>query len=242
VAGSLIGANASSKAAAQQAQQQQNALNWVQNVYQNSANNFQPYIGAGQQALQSILGFYGLPGGNAGGATQAFNQFTNTPFYQFPLQQANLATNRALAASGLIGSGGALRDISQLNSGYASQGFGNYLSGLTGIAGSGQQATAQLGGIGVQTGPQVSQALTGIGNAQAAGTIGSTNALTGGIGGAIGSLTNPNAISGFQNAFNNLGVGQSSYGLNSTSSGYDPSQYGYTAGSPSTFGLSSLNG
>jgi len=238
----LIGSSAADKAAKAQAAQQQQAMNWIQNVYGTASNQFQPYIGAGQSALQNIQGFYGLPGGNAGGATQAYNQFTNTPFYQFPLQQANLATNRQLAASGLIGSGGALRDISQLNAGYASQGFGNYLGGLTGLANQGQQAVAQLGGIGQGVGPQVSALGQGIGNAQAAGTMGAANAQLGGIGGAIGSLTNPNAISGFQNAFNNLGIGQSSYGTNPTSSNYDPAQYGYTAGSPGQFGLTSLNG
>ena len=189
IGGGILGSNATQSAAKQEAAAQQASLNWIKQVYGQTSGNLQPFIGAGQNALTSLQGFYGLPGGNASGATQGFNQFTNTPFYQFPLQQATLATNRALAASGLGQSGGALRAISQLNTGYSSQGLGQYLAGLGGIASGGQTAAAQLGSIGVGTGAQISQANTNLGQSLAAGTIGSANALSGGIGQLIPQLT-----------------------------------------------------
>jgi hypothetical protein len=209
-AGGILGSNAASSAAKAQQQSQQNTLNWIQQVYGNTQNNLSPFVNTGQQAQSQLAGFYGLPGGNASGATQGFSQYMNTPFYQFPLQQANLATNRSLAASGLTNSGAQLRDVSQLNAGYASQGLSQYLSGLGSLASGGQSAAAQLGSIGVGTGAQIAGANTAYGNAGAAGIIGSTNAINTGIGSTVGSLTNPNALNGFQTAYNNLGG--SSYG------------------------------
>lgn len=185
IGGGLLSSNAANKAAGQQVQQQANSLDFIKSVYGNSVQNFAPYIGAGPGALSALQGFYGLPGGNPGGAIGGYQNFTQTPFYQFPLQQANLATNRALAASGQIGSGGALRDLSQLNAGYASAGLGSYLSGLQGIAASGQNAAGQLGGIGVQTGPQIGSAYTNIGNAQAQGTYNSASGINSGIQNAL---------------------------------------------------------
>lgn len=216
IGGALIGSNASSQASKDQIAAQTNALNWVKTNYANTSANLQPYIGAGQSALGSLLGFYGLPGGNSSGATQSFQQFQNTPFYQFPLQQANLATNRALASSGLIGSGAQLRDVSQLNAGYASQGLGQFLSGLTGIAGSGQNAASSLGSIGVNTGAQLGQAYTNIGNAGAIGAIGSANAINQGINNTLPLLTGSGGSS-YGNGSGGL-IGQLINGFNSSGS------------------------
>lgn len=203
IASGVLGSNAAGSAAKQQAAAQQQTLNWIQQVYGQAGNNMAPYIGAGQNALSALLGFYGLPGGNTAGAGQAFTQFQQTPYYQFPLQQANLATNRALAASGLTSSGGALRDLSQLNAGYASQGLGQYLSGLGSLVSGGQGATAQLAGTGIGTIPGIGAANTATGNAQAAGTIGSYNALTTGIGNALPYLTGTPGANPTQSSYGN---------------------------------------
>lgn len=198
----LIGAGAASSAANAQVAAQRQALSWIQGVYGNTKTNLQPFIGTGQSALSQLSGFYGLPGGNASGATQAFQQFQNTPSYQFPLQQANLGANRSLAASGLTGSPGAIsRTIGQQDAGYASQGLGQYLTGLGGLAGGGQSAASSLGQIGQQTGTQVQQGYTNIGNAQAQGIYNSATSLTGAL----------NALTGAPTA-GGQGYGQSSYG------------------------------
>jgi hypothetical protein len=209
IASGVIGSNASASAAKEQQQSQQNTLNWIQQVYGNTQTNLSPFINTGQQALSSLSGFYGLPGGNASGASQAYSQYQNTPFYQFPLQQQTLATNRTLASAGLSNSGAALRDISQLNAGYASQGLGQYLSGLTGLAGTGQSAAGQLASAGSGTYSGIGAANQAFGNAGAAGTVGGANALTSSISGVGGALSNPNTISALQTAF---GGSSSSYG------------------------------
>lgn len=203
IGGGILGANASKSAASAQAAQQQNTLNWIQHVYGEAGSNIQPFIGAGQSALTALKGFYGLPGGNTGNAMDAFTGFQSTPFYQFPLQQANLATNRALAASGLTNSGAALRDLSQLNAGYASQGLGQYLSGLGSLAGGGQSAASQLAGVGIGTIPGVGNAYTGIGNAQAAGTIGGFNSISQGFSNAMPFLTGSPSANPSQSSYGN---------------------------------------
>lgn len=157
------------------------SLDFTQGVYNQGQQNLNPFIGGGQSALQSLLGFYGLAGGNAAGASQGFSQFQQTPFYQFPLQQSTLATNRALAASGLIGSGGQLRDLSQLNAGYASQGLTGYLGGLGGLIQGGQGAATSLLQGGNNAANTLLSGYTGQGNAQAAGIVGANNAQQQGI-------------------------------------------------------------
>ena len=204
IIGGITSANAAKSAANTQANAITQATNFQQGVFNTGQANLNPFISGGQQALSSLLGFYGLPGGNASGATQGFQQFTNSPFYQFPLQQSQLALNRSLASSGLIGSGAQTRDAIQLAQGYASQGLTNYLSGLSGIAGSGQSAATSLLQGGNQAAGTLLQGQTGIGNASAAGTVGSNNALQQGIGNGLTGLTNglfgaPNtSASGYQ--------------------------------------------
>lgn len=213
--GGISAANAAQTAAAQQAQEYGQALGFQQQVYGNSQTNLQPWIGGGQQALTSLLGFYGLPGGNASGATQAFQQFQNTPTYQFGLNQGMLGVNRQLASSGLIGSGAALKDAVGYNQGYASQQLGSYLQGLSGISGGGLQAGAALGGLSNTAAGTMLQGYTGLGNAQGAGTIGANNALNQGIGNSLPYL------------FGTPGTGNTSYGGGAGGAG---SQGGYGGG------------
>ena len=228
--GGLLGSSGASNAAKQQAAAQAAALQFQQGVYNTAQENLNPYISGGQGALSTLLGFYGLPGGNTSGATQGFNQFQNTQSYQFPLQQANLATNRSLAASGLSQSGGALRDLSQLNSGYASQGLGQYLNGITGIANQGQGAAQSLGGLGNQAAGTVLQGQTGLGNAQAAGTIGSTNAWTNALSNSLPGINSLGSSAYNSNLFQN--------GLwNATNPGYGGTAGGAGAGTLQSLGF-----
>jgi hypothetical protein len=218
VASGAMTSSAAKSAAGQQSAAIGQAVNFDQGVFNTAQTNLQPFIGGGQSALGSLLGLYGLPGGNAGGANQAYQNFTQTPYYQFPLQQGNLALNRQLASSGLTNSGAALKDAVQYNQGYASQGFGQYISGLSGLSQQGQQAATSLSQIGTNVGQQMLTGQTGIGNATAAGTIGSNNALTQGFQNATPFLTGtPNSssangglIGAISNQFGTLG-GASSY-------------------------------
>lgn len=192
---------AAKSASNQQAGGQQAALNFTQGVYDDSTKRLQPFTDAGAAALPSLLSFFGLPGGS-GNATDAYKAFQATPSYQFPLQQGQLALQRQLSSVGLLDSPGALREGLQLNQGYASQNLQSWLQGLSGIAGMGQGAAAALGQQGLAAGQQVLAGQTGLGNAQAAGTVGASNAIygpQGAISNAMGPLMAPPNQSGQSN-------------------------------------------
>jgi hypothetical protein len=214
-------AGAAGAAAGSEVAQQQKALAYQQGIYGTAQQGLQPYIGAGQNALSYSLGALGLPGGQPGGPQAAFSAFQQTPGYQFPLQQGNLALQRQLASMGLQGSGAALKDSIGYNQGYASQNYQNYLQQLLGVAGSGQAAVGTLGQIGMGISGQQSNTLTNIGNAQAGGIMGANNATQTGLGQAIGTLTsgsfgNSTANSPLSQILSLLG--QSSYGPSASGS------------------------
>lgn len=128
-------------------------------------------------------------------AMTAFNQFTQLPSYQFPLQQGQLATNRALASSGLLNSGGALKALTQYGQGYASTGFNNYLAQLSALANNGQNAAVQTASAGNQAALTVNNADNTIGTAGASGIVGGANAINSGVNSLTGLLTSPSAYS-----------------------------------------------
>lgn len=127
-----------------------------------------------------------------------------SPGYQFTLQQGLKATQNSAAARGLGTSGAALKGASTYATGLADSTYNdvyqralntfntNYKSAsdnvnrLTGLVGSGQNAAGGLGALGAQTSANIGNTVTSGANAQAAGAIGSANALTG----ALGSIGN----------------------------------------------------
>lgn len=134
--------------------------------------------------------------------TQA--QAEQAPGYQFTLQQGLKATENSAAARGLGTSGAALKGASTYATGLADSTYNdvyqralntfntNYktasdnVNRLTGLVGSGQNAAGGMGALGAQTTANIGNTLTSSANAQAAGTIGSANALTS----ALGSMGN----------------------------------------------------
>lgn len=212
LAGGIMGANAAKSAASAESNAIQKGLDFQEGVYNTTQTNMQPWIGGGQQALGSLLGFYGLPGGNPGGANAAFQQFTGLPSYQFPLQQGNLAVNRMLASTGLTNSGGAIKDAAAYNQGYASQGLQGYLSGLSGLSGGGLSAAGTLGSQGNQAAQSVLQGSTNQGIAQGAGIIGANNALNKGIQNAVPALFGGGAGGSSGSSYGGIGSALSGIG------------------------------
>jgi hypothetical protein len=153
--------------------------------------------------------------------TQA--QLEQTPGYQFQMSQGLKALQSANAARGLGVSGAALKGAAQFATGLANsnyqQQFANAqtrfsdVSGLSplqqgqltgqyqrlqGTAALGESAAAQTGSTGATLASQAGNALIAGGQANAAGTIGASNAITGGINNALGyyqlqNLLNPNS-------------------------------------------------
>lgn len=119
----------------------------------NQANQA-PWLNAGKGALSQMQA---LNGGD-------FSSFTQSPDYQFALDQGQGALDRDAAARGSLFSGGHSTDVMKFAQGLASQNYNNYYNRLAGLAGVGQTSANQLGAAGQNYANGVSGLL--MGNAQ----------------------------------------------------------------------------
>lgn len=130
------------------------------------------------------------------------------PVYQsgikFGAQQGQDAINARATQAGNYDSGATLKALTRFNSDYAStkandaynrftNDQNNIFNRLSGISGTGQVATSQVGASGANTTNAIAQSLTEAGNARAAGIVGGANAW-----GNAGQSTN-SAINNYQN-------------------------------------------
>ena len=190
----LIGAGAATDAANIQAQAGTAAQNQLLGIGQNVSKLYQPYEDVGAQGLTNLSDM-----AKSGYFT---HQFDNTdlnsnlaPNYAFQLGQgtgANLAQSNA--TGGLVG-GNAMKGLQDYTQGYASNAyqnaFNNYQAQRTniyaansGLAGLGANAVTGSANSQLGIGTNISNITQGIGNAEAAGTIGAANAYSGSIGNA----------------------------------------------------------
>lgn len=131
----------------------------------------------------------GAPGGpgpgpgNPMGATpfdpQSFLE--KTPGYQFIKNQGLQATQNSYASHGLSESGAALKGAANYAEGLASTTYEQRLQDYFQLLGGGQNAAMGLGGFGTQAGLNMGNTAMSGAAATAAGTVGSANAISGGI-------------------------------------------------------------
>jgi hypothetical protein len=138
----------------------------------------------------------------AGGYGSLLSPFTAaymkqySPGYNFQLQQGEQGTLAGDASSAGALSGSAQKDLMGFNQGYANTAFnnafnqyqtqqGNIYQRLAGISQLGQAAAANTGQQGTALAGSAAQSATNIGTALGAGTVGSANALTGGMSNAL---------------------------------------------------------
>jgi hypothetical protein len=189
VTSAVVGASAAQSAAKTQAAAETSAANTMSQQYQQTRADLLPYNTAGQTAVSNIQG------------TPAFDfqptqaQLEATPGYQFSLGQGLNATQNSFAAQGLGSSGNALTGAANYAEGLAGTTYQNqfqnalstYQTNLAKqqqLATLGEGAAAQTGAFGTQTAANIGQTAVGAANASAAGTVGTAQALTGGIQGA----------------------------------------------------------
>lgn len=221
LAGGFIGSNAAQNAAAAQQAAGQKAINTVDNganaslsalgnTWLQTQSNVNPYLQTGTAALGNLPSSV-LP---ANGSVSAEQIMALDPGFDFRLQQGQQALERAEAAGGSVGSGGAMKAAArygqQFAAGEFSQAFNRYLAGNQqrfgqemSLAGLGQSANQQLIAAGTNYADETSQVnmnaaressdlQTGIGNAQASGYMGAANAWSGALGGIGKSATGIN--------------------------------------------------
>ena len=205
----LYGAN---KAADTQANAANNALNFQKQAFDTSQANLRPFINAGQNATYTL----GQLTGSGTNNQPDYSSFFKDPSYQFAQQQGELGIRRAADATGTNLSGGTLKDLTQFNSGLASQQYGNYFNRLMGLstmganaaAGGATNATAASGAIG--------NTMQGVGQAQASGYVGGANALSSGINSGVSNSLLYNALNRNSSAYG---------GSNSATGGLDLSKF-----------------
>lgn len=168
--------------------------------YTHDQGNYQPFIGAGQNALSGMSDLTGLNGADASAA--ALGRFQTSPGYGFAMQQGLQAVDHGAAANGMLRSGEILRSEMTLGQNLANQEFGNYFNRLSGIAGMGLQGAS----LGNQSTSTYDGLLTGTGGQQAntANQAGLNQASIYGnaINGAAGGITQ-----GVKNNLFSTGVG-----------------------------------
>lgn len=160
--------------------------------------------GIGQQNttmgnINSLFGAQTSAGNNAftqlqklqgGSSTPAdYSNFSNSPGYQFAVDQGTQAINRQAAASGSLYTPNTLNSVGQYVTGTASQNYNNYVQQLLSTAGYGAQGNAALGQANLTTGSNISQLDQNSGNAEAGGVAGAAGGVSGLVGSLLGNST-----------------------------------------------------
>lgn len=194
IIGGLFGGNASQDAARQQYEALQRAARIQEQMYNDQVSRSQPYLNAGNVANNQYLQYLGLGGSpqaaNYGMYAQPFSMknFQQDPGYTFRLGEGLKAINQQFAGRGGIGSGAALKAISNYGQNAASQEYQNaynryyndrnqMLAPLSELTNRGYNASNQLGQFGQNYANAMTDIYSGQGNAQAAGTVGQANAF-----------------------------------------------------------------
>lgn len=182
VVGSGLSAYGAGKASGKLAKGYTKAIGTYKDVYGQQQSALQPYQQFGTDALSRLSGIYGF--GSGGSGQMDFSAISDSPEYQFALQQGQRAVDNGAAARGRAFSGANIKDTARFGQGLASSQMQNYLNRLQGFAGMGQNAMNQFLNVSDIYGGRVGDAQIGRAGARAAGTLGRYNALAQGVEGA----------------------------------------------------------
>lgn len=200
--------------------------------YTDKANAvLQPFVDASKGALGSLQKFLGLSGSS--GEVQA--QLEATPGYQFAKEQGLKATQRAMSAAGLGGSGNAVTAAADYASGLAQQTYQSQIGNLMGLIQATPTAAMQQSQNFMQTGQ------TGSGNIMQTGGV-VANLLGQAAQSKFGMLSN-RAQSAYSAQLQNWGANQAALRDSVTSAaGAALGQTMSAMGSPSFIGTRNVSG
>ena len=203
VGSSLIGSSASRGAAASQERAAAQASDAQRAMFERQVELQEPFRQAGLKGQNRLLELLGLgedktaPGyGKYATAEFGMDKFTADPGYAFRMSEGMKALERSAAARGGLLSGATLKGTQRYGQDLASQEYQNAfnryqaeragtLNPYQALAGTAQTSANVLTGAAGNLGQQLGSNIIGAGNAQAAGQIGSTNAIVGGLGQGI---------------------------------------------------------
>lgn len=136
-----------------------------------------PYAQAGTKSLSQIMNLLGLNGADAANAAQA--DFITSPGYEFRVGEGVKALDRSASARGGLYSGGAGKALTEYGQGIGSEEFNKYLTSLSGLAASGQNAAGGLSNLTAGLGSDRASAILGTGANKANVRTGGLSAITG---------------------------------------------------------------
>jgi hypothetical protein len=160
---------------------------------------YDPYMNAGQGSLNQLQPLLQMLTQNPG---QFYNQigqnFQQSPGFQFSVDQATNAAKNAGAASGMAGSPAVQNALAQQITGMASQDYGNYMSGATGMFNQGLSGLTGMSQLGYNAANSYGNNLTDIQKmlsqlqySRAGNEAQSTGGLFGGLLGMFGGSQKP---------------------------------------------------
>ena len=133
--------------------------------------------------LEHGMGTTGANGadGTAGTEGGRYGSFRETPGYRFRFDQGVNAIDSSAASRGNLFSGATGEALTDFGQNIGSAEYNNWLAGVGGLAGYGQSAVGQQMGAGQNYAQGMTNALSNLGNANAAGAMGMANAFQGGL-------------------------------------------------------------
>jgi hypothetical protein len=178
IAGAVIGAHASKKAAATQAKFGQQALDLQGKMFEEGRADLAPWRAAGGQAIGQGLAML-----------QPGYDYKTSPGYDFRFNEGQRAIESSAAAKGMSMSGGTLKDLARFGDGVASADYNDQFNRMMAVAGGGQQAATSSATLGQNYANAGSGILQGIGNSKASGYMGAANSWINGINNVSSSIS-----------------------------------------------------
>ena len=182
-----LGSQAAKKGGEEQANAARYAADLSQQQYEQTRADQMPFLEAGKGALNQLIPLA------SNYKPFDYNAMTADPGYGFRLSEGQKALDRQAAARGGLISGSALKAATRYGQDMGSQEYTNafnryqteraaQLNPLQSLAGVGQTTATNLGTMGAANAANMGNYATSGAAANAAGRVGQTNAITGGIG------------------------------------------------------------
>jgi hypothetical protein len=239
-AAAVLGYAGSQSAANSEKNASSDAIAAQESMFNREQENLSPFRTAGASAIPGLID----ASNKSAEFTPADFLANKDPSYDFNVSQGQkgIATS-SVARGGLVNAGTlqALSDYSQKMAGnqyqsaydrYQTTINSNYNRQL-GLANLGESAAAGTNAAGMNAANNISSSIIGAGNAAAAGTVGSTNAITGAIGQGIGAYNTNNLLSKIypqatpptpnmpsNEEYGQMGMGTGAYAPQPASTGY----------------------
>lgn len=110
---------------------------------------YQPYMGAGKNALGQLMGQYGQLTGSTGDVyNKLAGGYQQSPGFQQAMKQAMTGVSNQAAAGGMLGTPQAQLQSADVAGGLAQKDFGDYMSRMMGLYGTGLQGLSGINQMG----------------------------------------------------------------------------------------------